>query len=489
MHVFIRCDLSQQIGTGHVMRCLRVAKKAKLQGAKVHFLTVFADEWPGDSQEFEIHYLQDAAQSQSADAEQCSVMIQETVGTCDEPVCVLVDHYGLDWQWEHMLRDVVDCVIVIDDLVDRSHDCDALINPSLVNPPADLYHTLVPDEALLMLGAGFAILDDSFSDLPDKQSHDGLARIFIGFGGVDNHAFTIKAIEALSEAGFADYPIDVVIGRHFPQLSRLEELANQRGQVTIHRQVSNVSDLMTRADIAIGAGGTMSWERLAAGLPTLVFGIAENQIALIDSLLKAEVAVGTSWAIGLRDTEIHKMVNQFVVDKNLHKMMSQKTRKIVDGHGVKRVMKGLYASLFSFRSATMQDAQDIYDWRDHKAVRAVSAKTNDAFSLDSHLIWLSATLADENKVLFIASFRNKPVGVVRFDISPQKARISIYKVPKDVNDKAPSGFVSAASSWFFAHNQDIALIEAEILEDNVASVRAFKNAGYKHCGHLYSLHR
>lgn len=489
MHVFIRCDFSQQIGAGHVMRCLRVAHKVKAQGAKVCFLTIFALDWPDDSQEFEIRYLSDAAQSQEADARESAAIIQEVVGTSDDPVCVLVDHYALDWQWENEVRAVVDSLIVIDDLTDRRHSCDALINPSLINPPPDLYDTLVPDETLMMLGADFAILDDSFSDLPDRQGHDRTARIFVGFGGVDNEGYTIKVIEALSAAGFDHYPIDVVIGRHFPELSRLEALANQRGLTTIHRQVGNVSELMAHADIAIGAGGTMSWERLAAGLPTLVLGIADNQIALIDSLIKSEVAVGASWAMSLSDSDIYEKVQKFVVDRNLHNIMVQKTRQIVDGLGAKRVMRGLYASLFSFRYATMQDAQDIYQWRNHETVRQVSVTTSEAFTFESHLTWLSGIMADDNKALFIVSFRNKPVGVVRFDISADRARISIYKVPREVNEKVPSGFVSAASRWFLYHNQAIAIIEAEIVEHNVASQRAFKKAGYDYDGRLYLLHR
>ena len=296
MHVFIRCDFSQQIGAGHLMRCLRVAHKAKAQGATVYFLTIFEVDWPEDSQEFEIHYLSDATSSQETDAGQCAAIIQQVVGNSDSPVCLLVDHYGLDWQWEHQMRAYVDSLIVIDDLTDRRHNCDALINPSLINPSPDLYHGLVPEETMMMLGADFAILDDSFSEMPVRKRHDGMLRIFVGFGGIDKQGYTIKVVEALSVSEFAHYPIDIVIGSHFPELYRLETVAKARGLTTIHRQVGNVSELMGRADIAIGAGGTMSWERLAAGLPTLVFGIADNQVALIDSLLKAEVAVGTSWA-------------------------------------------------------------------------------------------------------------------------------------------------------------------------------------------------
>lgn len=489
MHVFIRCDFSQQIGAGHVMRCLRIAHKAKAQGAKVYFLTVFELDWPVDSQEFEIHHLSDAAQSQEVDAAQSAAIIQQIVGTGDEPTCVLVDHYGLDWQWEQQVRAVVDSLIVIDDLTHRRHSCDALINPSLINPPPDLYDTLVPDETMMMLGADFAILDDSFSNLPDRQVRDGPTRIFVGFGGVDNEGYTIKVIEALSVSGFNHYPIDAVIGRHFPEAARLEAIAKARGLTTIHRQVGNVSELMAHADIAIGAGGTMSWERLAAGLPTLVFGIADNQIALIDSLIEAEVAVGTSWAMTLSGPDIYDMVQKFVVDRDLHNIMVQKTKQIVDGFGAKRVMQGLYASLFSFRYATMKDGQDIYQWRNHKTVRTVSATTSEGFTFDSHLTWLSGIMADDKKALFIASFRNKPVGVVRFDILGDRARISIYKVPRDINDKVPSGFVSAASRWFLSYNQAIAIIEAEIVEHNLVSQRAFKNAGYDYDGRLYLLHR
>ena len=183
------------------------------------------------------------------------------------------------------------------------------------------------------------------------------------------------------------------------------------------------------------------------------------------------------------------MIQNFVVDRNLHNIMSQKTAQIVDGLGAKRAMRGLYASLFSFRDATMQDAKDIYQWRNHDTVRTVSAKTHETFTFDSHVTWLSAVIADDNKALFIASFRNKPIGVVRFDISGDRARISIYKVPKECNDKVPSGFVSAASRWFLCHNPAIAIIEAEIVDHNPASQRAFKNAGYDYDGRLYLLHR
>ena len=138
MFVVIRADASKHIGSGHIMRCLTLAKELRNLGAIVEFITRNHSEnlntqiieqgfklrlLPNHNKLVEQRTLSEYEQwlgvSQSVDAEET---IKALSGK--QPDLLIVDHYALDYNWEKKLRKIIDKIMVIDDLANRRHDCD-----------------------------------------------------------------------------------------------------------------------------------------------------------------------------------------------------------------------------------------------------------------------------------------------------------------------------------------------------------------------------
>lgn len=488
MHVFIRTDMSQKIGTGHVMRCLRLAITLQNSDIKVTFLTISSDasKWPDQAQSLDIYHLSGDELNETADAQETIQFLEQQKQISDIPTCLIVDHYGLGLEWERSVKAHVDGLVVIDDLIDRHHDCDLIINPSLLNPGQDLYKKLIPHSSGALIGCEYAMLDDAFSNLDSDRIVRHSPRIFISFGGMDRDGFTLKALDALMDKSCLSSHIDIVIGSGFGYKEAVRQKSEIRGNVTIHEQTNNVAQVMTSCDIAIGAGGTMSWERLAARLPTLVFGIADNQKEVLRALLGGNLAIGCEDASMLTDDQFQTMVIDFVLNQECHQNLYQASQGIIDGRGVTRVAHALKQVVFTFRPAEMDDARNIHQWRNDETIRNVSAKNSDVIAFKDHCEWMKKVLDDPDRHLYVIEFRNRACGVVRFDVSGDEAEISIYRVQ---GVTSPSGLVSASSQFFFARRHDIKTIIAIILDGNLMSQKAFENAGYKFNGQIYSLGR
>jgi UDP-2,4-diacetamido-2,4,6-trideoxy-beta-L-altropyranose hydrolase len=186
--------------------------------------------------------------------------------------------------------------MVIDDLADRAHDCDLLLDQNYYRDAESRYNVLVPDHCRCFLGPRFALLRREFREMR-KQTvprPGRIQRLFIFFGGTDPTGETLKALAALREWRRPDIAADIVVGSGNPRRDEIMEACTRLPQVAFHCQVDNIAALMARADLAIGAGGTASWERCSLGLPVILIVVAPNQAEVADNLH----AAGAGWLLG-----------------------------------------------------------------------------------------------------------------------------------------------------------------------------------------------
>lgn len=210
---------------------------------------------------------------------------------------LIVDHYGLDATWERCMRPFAKRIFVIDDLADRQHDCDALLDQNLYVETTRRYDGLVPAHCAVFLGPAYALLREEFHAIrPKTRVRDGrVRRILVFFGGGDPTNETAKALEALRLLGRTDIAVDVVVGSANPHREAVRTLCGQMPNTAYHCQVDNMAELMVAADLAVGAGGSTTWERCYLGLPTLTVVTAENQLATTRALAQAGGARYLGW--------------------------------------------------------------------------------------------------------------------------------------------------------------------------------------------------
>lgn len=292
------------------MRCLTLAGELREKGADVSFLT---RELPGHLCDtmtalgFPVHRL--PAPTTSAESwlgvpwEVDREQTQETLAREEGADWLIVDHYGLDRNWESALRPWTQRLMVIDDLANRPHDCDVLLDQNLCAGMETRYEGLVPEACRQLIGPRYALLRPEF-----RLARSGLAprdgqvrRLLIFFGGVDATNETAKALEALEQLALPDLEVDVVVGASNPHQDMLRAHCERAPRTSLHVAVQHMATLMAQADLAIGAGGTTTWERCYLGLPALILTLADNQVPLVQAVAAARAAwnLGPAEAVGV----------------------------------------------------------------------------------------------------------------------------------------------------------------------------------------------
>ncbi|MDD2914469.1 MAG: UDP-2,4-diacetamido-2,4,6-trideoxy-beta-L-altropyranose hydrolase [Gallionella sp.] len=348
MKVFFRVDSSARIGAGHLMRCLTLAEALRGRGVQIQFIcrehaghmiallqqkgmpvSVLPAPTTGNAIT-DVGYATWLGVSQAEDADQS---IEAFGGK--KPDWLVVDHYGLSIEWEMRLRSHVGKLMVIDDLANRKHDCDLLLDQNYSADGSQRYAGLVPVQCKILLGSGYALLKKDFKDMRDRietRLHD-LRRILVFFTAGDDQGETLKAMRGIELYGKAD-GVDVVTGTSNPNNAAIIEKCEAL-HWGYHCQIDYMPALIARADLAIGAGGSSNWERCALGVPALVTVLAENQVLIAQALDNAGVVHNLGRCHDLQAENYADALCS--LNRQQLAGMSEKALALVDALGAERV--------------------------------------------------------------------------------------------------------------------------------------------------------
>ena len=257
---------------------------------------------------------------------------------------LIVDHYGRDGAHENSCRPWAERILVIDDLADRDHDCDILLDQTLGRKAED-YAGRVPTGGRFLLGCDYALLNPAFHQRRDavlrrRKKSSEVRRIIVSVGLTDPLNVTTKALDAL-ESLKLDVAVDVVLGSQSQGLDAILERVG--GHVTVHTDVANMADLFAAADIAVGAGGITSWERCCLGLPTVGVVTADNQVNTMDALSSAG-AISVAGRLSVVTVEgLAAALETLIGDKEKRSAMSRAAANVCDGQGIHRVREAMQA--------------------------------------------------------------------------------------------------------------------------------------------------
>lgn len=297
MNILIRVDSSNLIGSGHLMRCLTLAEQQRKAGDIVSFvcrdlegnLSNLVNERGFTLELLPRAQIDDKLEgyakwltvTQEQDADETISMLQK-YGHVSR---VVVDSYAIDETWERLVRPYTDEIFVIDDLANRKHDCDVLLDQNYYLDKEHRYNGLVPESCKLVLGPEHALLREEFYEAKKHlRKRDGsIHNIIVFYGGSDLTDETTKAVHALINLNLPGVTVDIIVGASNRQKGQIRELCNKHDFLHYYEQVSNMAEFMNKADLMIGAGGTTTWERLFLNLPAIVTAIAENQIKICEN--------------------------------------------------------------------------------------------------------------------------------------------------------------------------------------------------------------
>jgi len=324
------------MGAGHVMRCLTLANELIEQNHEVVFICrkltgnlILSIKYPvlvlpkNDNFQSDDLYSNWLGATQGQDAEQTTKAIPKNTDL------LIVDSYALDEIWHKKLRPYTIKIMVIDDLADRQFDCDVLLNQNL-SVKRNNYKDKVPNECELLLGCDYALLRPEFSNLRERalekrKNTKEIKNILISVGGSDSENITYDILQDIC----GDLNIVVVLGSSSPHHKMIKRYAENNKNIKVIVDANNMSELMFDADLAIGAGGSTSWERCCLGLPTLIYILAENQRKIAENLERLNAVK----IMGNLKVDLQNILNDF----SSWQAMSEKAQTICDGLGVKRI--------------------------------------------------------------------------------------------------------------------------------------------------------
>jgi len=511
--VLIRCDASLTIGSGHVMRCRTLARALQARGAEVVFVCRFQ---PGDriaqlAEEFRVLTLPAGPQPEAGSADGASLSGRALYATwlgcseeqdasdclealaaasLDQPTWLVVDHYGLSVVWQRLMQAELAqaAVLVIDDLADRRHQPTVLMDANRLNPnAADPYQDLVPEACTNLLGPAYALLDPLYCQLrPLLPVRRQLSRLLVCFGGVDLVNHTALTLEALNHPRLRHLAVDVVLGPGAPHRADLEARVQQRPHTCLHVGLPSLAGLMARADLAVGAAGTTSWERACLGLPALVVPVAENQ----NQGARALEASGVARCVDLQAVAdpveaLQRAVLDFLDAPAALQAMSEACLQLGDGQGLARVVTVLLGPVpgLRLRPAQAADLWLYHWWANDPQVRRQSFNS-EPIPLDQHRRWFVERLGSPLALMrVLEDGHGLPMGQIRLERETADAPravigFSLDRLARGRGLAVPLlqlGLAELARCWGGP------ALEAygEVRADNPASCRAFVRAGFQ----------
>lgn len=499
--IAFRVDASLQIGSGHVMRCLTLATALRAQGAECHFI---CREHPGDliAQIHERDFSVTTLAAMHPDAQAASPGDESLPGYAAWLGChwqedaeatlnvldtrsfdwLVVDHYALDYRWEHRIRSHCSQVMVIDDLADRRHDCDLLMDQNLGRKPDD-YAGLVPEACRVLAGTPYALVRPDFAELRkgslQRRHSPRLRRLLVSMGGVDQNNATGAILSALERCQLPNgVAVTVVMGAHSPWLRTVQaRAANLPWPCEVRVNVSDMANLMAESDLAIGAGGGTSWERCVLGVPSVVVVLADNQVSSAKALAKAGAVYVIANIQSVAGT-LPRLISSLRSDELSR--CSHAASAICDGCGTSRVVNEMITYKYRVRPMLSSDLDIVLRWRNHESVRGLMY-TQHEITTEEHHAWFERSKADSLKHILIVERLGRPIGFVQFNQT--KNGVAEWGFYANPDAHRGSGHALAHAALGYAFDQlGFQEVTGDVLAFNERSIYFHQKLGFQFQG-------
>lgn len=345
MRIVFRVDSGLIIGTGHLMRCLNLANYFKKYDHEIIFICknhrnnlidllaqykVYVLEtkckvdkntntWLGDIWENDIKEVINIIKSLEIDL-------------------LIIDHYAIDIKWENKVRNYVEKIFVIDDLADRKHNCDILLDQNIND---NNYQGLVPKECKILQGPSYVILSEEFLKYQPTIKKE-VKRINVCFGGFDNYGITEKITKELAKVfENSDIIFDIIIGSEASYQRLKKDILNGNFNIYFRLEHKKLIELFSKTDLCIGSTGTSIYERCYFGIPTIVITIADNQVDIAKKMDRMNLIKYIGDYNNINLINIINLLNHYINSMNYLEKQSENCYRIIDGYGYKRIYNNI----------------------------------------------------------------------------------------------------------------------------------------------------
>ncbi|MBI4522803.1 MAG: UDP-2,4-diacetamido-2,4,6-trideoxy-beta-L-altropyranose hydrolase [Deltaproteobacteria bacterium] len=479
--LIIRADAGTRIGTGHLTRCLALAREWKTAGGEAEFLSRCESNDLRQlirAQGFSLTTLRQS-HPHPADLEMTSSLLERR-----RPAWVVLDGYHFDSAYQYRIKQAGCQLMVIDDNahLDRYY-ADLLLNQNIC--AEELQYRSEPHTRLLM-GTRYVLLRPEFLAWQGwrRETPSVARKILVTLGGSDPDNQTLKVLERLGQVKANKFEVTVVVGPGNPHIGKLQSVI--RGSafpVHLVRNPGNMAELMVWADMGVSAGGATCWEFAFMGLPGLILVVAENQRKNAETLNARGIAVNLGCYRDLSAGVLAEKLESLMWDAERRRAMTEKGQEIVDGNGASRVASAMAEApwpepdALRVRPAGQQDALLLWEWANDPSTRANSFQRR-PIPLEEHMQWYSAKLESAGTRIWIIEGSSGPAAQIRYDrADSHTAEISFSVAPhcrgRGLGSKALTLTARAA-----CEELGVRRLRGIVLSSNEASIRAFVKAGF-----------
>ncbi len=464
------CRASPEIGGGHVVRCHALARQLAALGWRPTFQV--NPEAPAT-----VPFL----------AQGLFPIL--TNGDAGGAALVVVDDYATDAEAERSLRGEAVVLMALDDLADRSHDCDLLLDAT-PGRTADEYAGRVPDGCRFLLGPNHALVRPEFRLARHRaRTRRSVDRVLVAPGQTDPCDLASLAVAAVMRA-LPQARIDVVLGAAAANLPRVKATAKAHGagRIAVHVDLDGaaMAERMTAADLAVGAAGGSAWERCVLGLPSLIVTVADNQHDNAAALEHGGAARHVGPVEKLSLDLLAAAVSAMACDESALSGMSRSAAALCDGRGafraaaaVVRPRTGRDGAPMTLRAMETGDAETLFAWQRDPDTRRY-ARNPEPPAWDEHVAWLEARIEDNACLFAMVEQGGRPSGCIRLDQASEGREISIVTAPE-----ARRRGVARAALGLARDLAPEGGIMAYVKPENTASLALFQAAGYRPAGNDY----
>jgi UDP-2,4-diacetamido-2,4,6-trideoxy-beta-L-altropyranose hydrolase len=490
MNIVIRADSSVLVGSGHIMRCLVLAKELR-ENHKVKFVMRALEGNSIDyvkAQGFDVVTLpkpeQDLLVKDSSDYKawlQVSVELdaEQVINSFDDIDLLIVDHYALGYEWQKLVMSRKNCkIIAIDDLV-RKHNADLILDQTLNRQSSE--YLLANRNTAVLAGCDYALLNPMFIEkreeaLSSEQNPDK-HKILVFMGGANTNNLTLSVLKLFKQHSLTNASVTALVSNKSPSYESVKQFCSDNHDWVSHVDfVDDMADLMLAHTLMIGAPGTTSWERACLGIPSIIIPLADNQATNAKALVKAQAAILVD-----KESLESKLVSSCQVLMRNWKDYHLANLKLCDGLGVRRVVAHINnlvtdeSRRLIIRKANTSDIQQVYEWQCHENTRKYALNPHIP-TWEEHQRWMNDKLLSSFDYFYMIEVPDdEAVAVVRLDRkAPSEYVVSIFVSP----DHYGKGIAKRALQLIDLIHQEITIC-ATVLEDNSASQKLFTSAKYE----------
>lgn len=455
--LWIRADGDARTGSGHLMRCLALAQHWRDRGGRVTLVTRCS-----------IPALLDRYRREGCEVEALGGSDTSWVPRAHSAEDWLVlDGYDLDEAEQQRWCRRGFRLLAIDDLAHLPHYSAELIVNQNLHATGAVYPA--GENTQILRGPAYALLRREFVRRARCAFtvQERVRRVVVTFGGTDPAGLGMKMATAAAEAGNWEV---VLAGGMVPPSGAAHP------RVRMVTDVDDMADLLSRADIAIAAAGTTSWELAFLGIPSLLVAVADNQRPLARELHARGAAMGFEDAAEATPDRIAGDLQCLAASPEARRKMSETASALVDGAGAERVTAAMLGHSLYLRPARPSDCRRWFDWSNDPEARRASF-SSDPIPWNDHQLWYQQRLADAGVLMYVAESEGAPVGQLRYDLRGREATVSVSV------DAGQRGRGLGAQVLALGNDRlrsfAVDCVHAYIRTGNEASLRAFLKNGFR----------